>query len=270
VPHLAAGVFARQESQIVFAGRKGQATVVLDVVFGDFLKIELTDFHDDLVANAADEFALLVAHLTDEVDVGLLLAALLGESDCAGGELDGDRNEVAVARDAEVIDLECERDFAHRIAQGERFFELTLLIGRRELLEFLAGVVSVAIVQLGLRLARDAHGEAAIFTVQLVVGRVVADDVVAVDIALRLADAHAEVVVIEQRFAAGIGSQRRKRFLRAVHAAARGRLPASAEDAGSARRGGRGIATGRRGAQTARVHRIKRNVGAHGGVDGGL
>ena len=107
--------------------------------------------------------------------------------------------------------------------------------------------------------------------VQLVVGRVVAEDVVARNVLLRLHDADREVVVVEQRLAAGVGGQRVESLLLVLELRPVRRAPNCPvympEPPGEA------LVASPRGAeatQAARVDRVERNVGADGGVDGGL
>ena len=100
--------------------------------------------------------------------------------------------------------------------------------------------------------------------------RVVADDVVAGNILLRLHDAHGEIVVVEQRLAAGVAGQRVEGFLLALEIAGDGARRAAGIHALAARRSLGGVAQRRLRHQAAGIDGIERNVGADGGVDGGL
>src|SRR5262249_13206746 len=129
--------------------------------------------------------------------------------------------------------------------------------------EHLVGVVTVAMLQFDLQLlVVQLDLDAAEAPVLGSVGAVVTDDVVAVDVLLRLGDAETEVVVVEQRLAAGVRGERDQSLLlivAAIHAAS---LMGSAEYAGSARRGDAGVARRGFGNQSGRVYRIKRYIRA--------
>ena len=149
-------------------------------------------------------------------------------SSSAARNLDGDGNEIAVAGHAEVVDFQGDGEVRHGVAQHERFLQLALLIGGVEFAELLAGEVAGPVIEfadLGLKLRSGLQFDAPVAAVQFVVGAVVAEDVVAGDFLLRLHDAEAEIVVVEQRLAAGVGGQRVEGLLLALEGGLLRRAP---------------------------------------------
>ncbi len=51
------------------------------------------------------QLVVLVAHLTDEIEFGLRVALLLRQRNLSAGDLHRERNEIAVAREPEIIEL---------------------------------------------------------------------------------------------------------------------------------------------------------------------
>ena len=161
-----------------------------------------------VVSNVADRKAAgLVLDLADEVDHCVLRAETLGQRQLAAGDLDHDRHEVLGAVELEIVDLHGDGQVGDGIAQHQCVFELPLLVHLVELGELLVGVVALAIGEAGV--GRGIHGDldAPEAAVLRGVGGVVANDVVVGDGALRLHDASRQVVVVEQRLAARIGSK---------------------------------------------------------------
>ena len=198
-----------------------------------------------------------------------LRSAFSGQFDIAARYLHRYRNEVAIARQPEVIDLQRHGKVRHRVAQHQRLLQLTLPVAGRELLEFLAGKVARAVVELGAGVPADLHFDAPVASIGGGVRAVVAEDVVTGDILLRLHHAHRKIVVIQQRLAAGIGSQRVQRFLLALELALPGAHRTAGVQALSARRSLRGIAQRGGSHQAARIHRIEHHVVTDRRVDGG-
>ena len=75
---------------------------------------------------------------------------------------------------------------------------------------------------------------------------------------LRLADSQGQIVRIQQRFAAGVRSQRVQSLLRIIEARTAAILGAAGENPRTARRSGAGITARSERNQPARVHWIKR------------
>ena len=223
----------------------------------------------DLVADGALQGAALILHLADEVEAGAFGAALARELDIAAGDLHGDGDEVAVFGEAEVIDLDGEAEVGDRVAEHDGFLQLALAIGRGELTELLGGEVTAAVVEPGGEFLRGVHLDAAIASVERGVGAVIADDVIAGDILLRLDDAHGKVVIIEQRLAAGVGGQGIERLLLALEVTLGGALRVAGVHSLAAGRPLGGVAHGRGGDESAGIHRIEGDVTPDGGIDGG-
>ena len=213
--HLAALVFARQELEAVLAGRKREARVVLDVPAGE-LRGALAHFHFDGVAHVALDLSPGVGHLADEIEFGGVAGAAARQGDFAARDLHRDRHEVMVAHQAEVVDLQRQRQIRHRVAQDQRLLQLPLLVGGGRFVELLGGEIAVAVIELRLVLLGNVDLHAA----ELAIGRrivvVVAEHVVAAEVFVRLLDAEGQVVGIEQRLAAGIFGEREERLLLVV------------------------------------------------------
>ena len=168
-----------------------------------------------------------------------------------------------------VIDLHGDGQVGDGVAEHQRLFELPFFIRGRELIEFLAAEVTLAVVELGRSyfLKRDLH--AAELAIQCGIGRIVADDVVTGKGFLRIEDAAAQVVDIEQRLAARVGGQRVHRILRALQTLHIGHRARAGIHGRAARRSVGGIAHRRQRHQAPRVDGEQRHVGADGGVGGG-
>ena len=171
----------------------------------------------DVVAHVRHDRALGVLDLADEIEPRAVGAAMPGQFNFRAGNLDHQRDKVAVARQAEIIELHRQIHVRDGIAQHQGLRELPLLVAFAEFVELFAGVVSLPVIELG-----DAGGDRAVIhrnldpaevAVQRGVGRIVADDVVAGHVLLRLDNAHGKIVVVEQRLAAGVRGQRVERFL---------------------------------------------------------
>ena len=76
----------------------------------------------------------------------LLFASAISEP----GNLHGERHEVAIARQTEVIQFARQREIRQRIAQHERLLQLVFFIGRVEFLEILIAEVAALVIELRL------------------------------------------------------------------------------------------------------------------------
>ena len=133
------------------AGREGEAGVVLQVAAGELRGAVFVELDRDAVAHAGGQAPVRVAHLADEIELGGFAAALARQLDVGAGDLHRDGHEVAVARQAEVVHLERQREVGDRVAQHEGFLKLVLLVGGGELPELLGGEVAAAVIELRLR-----------------------------------------------------------------------------------------------------------------------
>ncbi len=106
-------------------------------------------------------------------------------------------------------------------------------------------------------------------SVERLIGAVVTKNVVTGDVFLRLHDAQPQVVVVEQRLAAGVGGQRVQRLLLALKVALGRARGAAGIHTLTAWRPLGGIAQRSLRYQAARVDGIERHVAADGGIDGG-
>ncbi len=135
-----------------------------------------------------------------------------------------------------MIDLDGQRQLAHRIAEHQRILKLPLFVRGVELREHLVGVVAVAVLQLDLKLfVHQLHIDAPVAAVLGDIRAVITNDVVAVDVFLRLRDAQVEIVVVEQRLAARVGRKRHERFLLIIAGIDAAALGAAGENPGAAR-----------------------------------
>ncbi len=99
------------------------------------------------------------------------------------------------------------------IFEHERIFKLAFLVDGREVAELLVGVVTLAIVEVRRGVGVEGDLDATEVSVLGRVCSVVAEHVVIGDGLLRIDDACVEIVVVEQRLAAGILRQRVERVL---------------------------------------------------------
>ena len=136
-----------------------------------------------------------------------------------------------------------------------------LEVGRRiiagAVLEFYAGAIHL-------------DSESAVAAVFRGVGRAKADDVIGRGVLLDALKGRREIVGIEEGFAPGIGGQRGHDFLGVevgVEIVLQGRAIVAAASAQAA---GGGVAQGRDGLESSRIHRVDGDIGAHRGVDGGV
>ena len=142
-------------------------------------------------------------------------AAAAGERELAAGNLCRHGDEVLRAIELEVVQFEGNGDVRDGIVEHQRVFELPLLVRRRELREGLAAEITRAVVQLRREVLQRDH-DLAELAVQVRIGGVVAEDVVARDRLLGVLHPDGQVVDVEQRLAARVRREGVHRVLRAL------------------------------------------------------
>ena len=104
----------------------------------------LTSFNFTVMkSRRSRQYALRIPDLADEIQARGVGFTVLGQHDIVPGIFTDNRNEVAVARHAEIVGFQRQSQIGNRVAQLQSLRELVLAVGRIELLELFAGEVSV-------------------------------------------------------------------------------------------------------------------------------
>ena len=274
-PHegsYAAGfVVARQHLDGVRSGQKHQVGIPLQRLPGKLRGRFAGEFLVHMIPNIADRGTVLVFHFAYEIDGGPFRSALAGQRQLAARDLDGDAGEVFGRIQLEVIHLQSKvGDLSHGVAHHKRILQLPVLVRGSEFLPRLAGIVGLAIVQFGGGVFFQRNLDPPHPTIQLGISSVIADQVIVGNGRLGLLQAHRKIVVIQQRFSAGIGGQGIQSVLRGLKTGGGSQRARAAVHVAAALRAPGGVAHGRQGHQPARVDGEERGVGPNGGVGGGL
>src|SRR3989441_3407938 len=122
-------ILAREEFQPVAARPEDHSTLIHQRALADLLKTLSAEFHLDRIAQGPRNAArLLLAHLSSEVKLCFVPAALFGPLERAGSQLGGDRHEDLVLAQAEVSCLERHRQLDARRLGAHGLFELAFAI----------------------------------------------------------------------------------------------------------------------------------------------
>ena len=227
-------------------------------------------FDFDGVAHVALDLALGVGDLADEVEFRGIAGAAARQGDFAAGDLDRHRHKIMVAHQAEVVDLQSQRQIRHGVAEEQRLLQLPLPIRGGRFVECHGGEIPVAEVELRLELLGNLDLHAAEFAIFHGIGVVIAEHIVAAEVLVGLLDAQGEVVRIQQGLAAGIVGEREQGFLLVVELGLLRGDGISGEHLRAARGCLAGVSAGNQRHQAAGIDGVERDVGANGGVDGGF
>src|SRR5205814_2094584 len=88
-----------------------------------------------------------ILDLAQEIDKCPISASFTCQREFASWDLYGKRNKIFSAIQLKVADFQCNRKLGDRIAQHERIFKLTLLVGTRELGKDFLRVVSLPVLE---------------------------------------------------------------------------------------------------------------------------
>ena len=203
--HASGLIFTDHEFQVVAAGSQEEAGVVLNVFAADLARAFDGEFHG--VAQAADgEFAALES-FTDDVNGGVVLVLFGDEGDLRAGDDQGNGEIVVGIVLAEIRGAGIERHIHAGQLGGQLVFELLFAVGAIQVLEVAACVIAGAEIKLQVRpLHRDFQmPEPAVFC-RIVAGE--AQNVIDGTVFLHLGEDAAEIVGIEESFAAGVRGER--------------------------------------------------------------
>src|SRR5208337_4682395 len=264
--HAPSLIFADYEFQVVAAGSQEEAGVVLHVFSADLAGAFHREFYG--VAQAADgEFAALES-FPDDVNGGVVLVLFGNERNLRAGDDEGNGEIVVGIVLAEIGGAGVERHIHAGQLGGQLVFELLFAVGAVQVLEVAPGVIAGAEIKLQVR---PLHGdlqvaEPAVFR-RIVAGE--SQNVIDGTVFLHLGEDAAEIIGIEEGFAAGVRGKRGEGVLGSGVAvqvvenrgAGVGGMPVQA--------GVLRFATRRKGLQAADVQGIDGGVGLHGGGRGG-
>ena len=252
--------------------RKQHPALIDERVLLHLLVALIVQAHGDGVAQRSSHAIVLgVAHLGHEIELYLAAIALLGPLQRARSELGGNRHEDLVGTDPELGGLDGDRqlDLGNRRVHG--VLQLALAIFGREDAEGLGRVIALAVADA--RTARnsvDLHAERAPAAVVRGVAAVVAEQVVAGEIALHVREGFAEVAQIEEALAAGVGGEGGQSFPGILTGILLMEDRSSLKHGLSRGRAHAGIAAGNFSHEAARIDGVDGDVGAIGGVGGGF
>ena len=259
-------VVARQQLDDVLARQQRKARFVEERTSGELRGGFVGPPDVQLVADVLYGDPVIVLHLADEIDQRAGRAAPPGERQLTARDLHRDGDEILRGVQLEVVHFHGDRDVGDRVVQHQRFLELTLLVGRRELRELLVAEVALTVGELPERRVSKRHADAVKAAVVGGVGAVVAEHVVARHRLRRLRNAQREVVVIEHRMTARVLGERVQRVLRSLKRRQRVLRLLTVEHPDAARGRPRRVAERRLGYQASGVDGVQRHVGANGGV----
>ena len=133
----------------VFAGKHREAGVVFNRPLREFQRCCVAQLDIHLVAHVGDGHAVVVFDLAGEIEKGAFRATAFGQSQFAPGDFHDDWNEVLSPVHLEVIDLHGDGELCDRVLQHQGIFKLPFFVSSSELAEHLAGIIALAIIQIG-------------------------------------------------------------------------------------------------------------------------
>ena len=128
---------------------EGKPGIVLDLLARDFPRGRSGHLDGDGVAHHGSLLAVGVQYLSDEIQLGGCLGALVAERQGRAGYTHRNGHEVFVLCQAEVIHLRGDRQIGHRIVAFERFLQLRFFIGAGHLGESSGSIVALLVLQFG-------------------------------------------------------------------------------------------------------------------------
>ena len=257
-------IFAHHELQMILARRKQKSGVVLRVLAPSDRAV-LDGQLDGLTDVAHRELGRLVANQAKHVERGLIAGS---GRDRRSRHNRRQQHKEPVRFGAKILGRKIHRQVGIRQIGIQLCFHRPVAIVPGKVPEIARAVVAAAVVEFH---SGPVHldDDLAVVPIHRGVRGAVAENVIALHVRLHLGERFAEIVAVEERLAAGVGGERDQRLLRLeIRIVSRGNRVAVISGLAVQARQLRAAAGDNR-FQSARVHRINRNIGFDGDVDGG-